>query len=188
MEDHGIGRDERFVSLLEAALELPPDQREAFLSGACSDDAELLESLQRQLNCELRMGSFLLDPLVRRTVVERPFKAGDLIINRFRVVRDVGEGGMGVIYEAIDERLDQRRALKCAKPGFQRRLPPEAQAAMRVTHDNVCRVYEFHIAETDQGPVEFLCMEYVEGETLADRVRRVGPLPPAQAEAVIEQI
>src|SRR5258708_39970614 len=65
----------------------------------------------------------------------RPFQPGNLAAGRFRVVREIGRGAMGVICEAVDERLDQRRALKCARPGFQERLPPEACAAMRVTHD-----------------------------------------------------
>ncbi|PYX92604.1 MAG: hypothetical protein DMG67_06330, partial [Acidobacteria bacterium] len=188
MEDQRVGQDERFVTLLEAALGMPPDQREAFLMSVCGDDLELLGSLQQELRWEERMGNFLLDPLLRRQSIEHPFKPGDLITTRFRIVRELGEGGMGVIYEAVDERLDQRRALKCAKPGFQMRLPPEARAAMRVTHDNVCRVYEFHTAETDHGSVDFLCMEYVEGETLADRIRRQGPFRPSQAEPILRQL
>src|SRR5262249_39255611 len=103
-------------------------------------------------------------------------------------VRELAEGGMGVVYEAIDERLEQRCALKCAKPGFQRRLSPEARAALRVTHDNVCRVYEIHTTQTDHGPVDFLSMEYVEGETLAARVQRQGRLDADEAQLILQQL
>ena len=63
MEDQRVGQDERFVTLLEAALGMPPDQREAFLMSVCGDDLELLGSLQQELRWEERMGNFLLDPL-----------------------------------------------------------------------------------------------------------------------------
>ena len=64
------------------------------------------------------MGDFLANPVVPRTEPTRPFEAGDLIADRFRVVRQVGEGGMAMVYEAIDEKLGERRALKC-----QRQMP-----------------------------------------------------------------
>src|SRR5215510_14609079 len=112
MEDQRAEHDERFVTLLEAALGLPPDQREAFLTNACVDDLELLTALQQDLRWEERMGNFFLDPLLQRQSIELPFKPGDLVTARFRIIRALGEGGMGVIYEAVDERLDQRRALK----------------------------------------------------------------------------
>ena len=95
---------------------------------------------------------------------------------------------MGVVYEAIDEKLDQRRALKCAKAGHGRRLPPEARSALRVTHDNVCRVYEIHTAHTPAASVDFLAMEYIDGETLAARIGRAGPLPDGVARDIARQV
>jgi serine/threonine protein kinase len=188
MENQQVECDTRFMTLLEGAISMPSADREAFLRSACRDDLELLASVEQQLQWEERMGSFLLDPLVLRRDVSHPFEPGDTINDRFRILRELGEGGMGVIYEAMDERLDHRCAVKCAKPGFQRRLPPEARAAIQVTHDNVCRVYEIHTAETARGPVDFLSMEYVEGETLADLLSRQGALEPLQADAIFRQL
>jgi serine/threonine-protein kinase len=188
LENQETEHDERFMTLLEAALGLPSSQREEFLRNACRSDPELFRALRQQILWEERMGDFLLDPLLPRHDVERPFQAGELVAGRFRIIREVAEGGMGLVYEAIDERLEQRRAIKCAKPGFQRRLPPEARSAMRVTHDNICRIYEIHSAETDRGPIDFLSMEYVDGETLADRIKREGPLKPSQAQIVLQQL
>ena len=89
----------------------------------------------------------------------RPFHAGDLVAGRFRVVREIAEGAMGIVYEAIDEKLGERRALKCAKAGHASRLSPEARTSLRVTHPNVCRVFEIHTTTTQIGPIDFLSME-----------------------------
>jgi hypothetical protein len=117
-------------------------------------------------------GDFLIEPLISRLEVNHPFQAGDLVGERFRIVREIAEGGMGVVYEAIDEKLEQRRALKCAKPGHYRRLSPEARSALKVTHDNVCRVYEIHTAASPNG--RGFCHGVPEGETAA-RLERSGP-------------
>ena len=118
----------------------------------------------------------------------RPFRAGDLIAGRFRVVREIAEGGMGIVYEVMDEKLNERRALKCAKPGYANRLPPEARLSLRVTHPNVCRVFEIHTVDTALGPIDFLTMEFVDGPMLSKELRAHGPLPDAEARRIAEQI
>src|SRR5687768_14947584 len=84
------------------------------------------------------------------------FGVGQLIASRFLIVRLVAEGGMGVVYEVLDQKLNVRRALKCAKPGYARYLSPEARSSLHVTHPNVCRVFEIHSVDTPAGPVDFL--------------------------------
>ena len=99
------------------------------------------------------------------------FPPGHVIGDRFRIVRKLGEGGMAVVYEAIDQKLGERRALKFAKAGYSRLIPPETRSALRVTHDNICRTYEIHT--TGAGvPVDFISMEFIEGETLQARCQR----------------
>ena len=99
------------------------------------------------------------------------FPPGHVIGDRFRIVRKLGEGGMAVVYEAIDQKLGERRALKFAKAGYSRMIPPETRSALRVTHDNICRTYEIHT--TGAGvPVDFISMEFIEGETLQARCQR----------------
>src|SRR5258708_11754588 len=129
------------------------------------------------------MKGFLLELLYSPTVNEHPFELGDLLDGRFRILREIAQGGMGVVYEAMDERLDRRIAIKCAKTGFRKRLPPEVRHAREITHPNVCKIFEIHTARTAAGEIDFVTMAYLEGETLADRLKR-GPVPEAEARAI----
>jgi tetratricopeptide (TPR) repeat protein len=101
-------------------------------------------------------------------------------IGRYRVVRKIGEGGMGTVFEAVDEALDRRVAIKRLKEvdeSARRRFRREARAAARLTHPNVCQVYE--VGEDSDGP--FLAMELLSGEPLSARLKR----QPMSAEEVI---
>lgn len=186
--EEGLDRDDLYMRLFEAAAAFPAAERDAYVRNACAGDTALAQELLERLVWQDRMGDFLSEPLIGRLDVDGPFQPGELVCERFRIVGEIAEGGMGIVYEAIDEKLDQRRALKCAKPGHHRRLPPEARNALRVTHENVCRVYEMHTAETSTGPVDFLAMEYIEGETLAARIARNGPFPQAVARDIARQV
>jgi serine/threonine protein kinase/Flp pilus assembly protein TadD len=119
--------------------------------------------------------------------VEDPFPAGELLSGRFRVVRRIAHGGMGVVYEAFDEKLDRRIALKCALSGYGRRLFPEVRLATEVSHPNICRIFEIHSAETVQGSLEYFTMEFLEGPTLAERIAS-GPVPRAEAETIARHL
>ncbi len=90
-----------------------------------------------------------------------------------------------MVYEAIDQTLDRRVAIKCARPGYQMSLPPEARMARDVSHFNVCKVYDLHA--TASG-VNFISMEYVEGENLSARLKRLGPFKPHEAAEIARQI
>lgn len=118
----------------------------------------------------------------------RPFQPGEIVGGRFEIVREIAQGGMGVVYLATDLKLNQPRALKCAKHGHSGRLTPEARNALQVTHPNVCRMYEIHTAETPEGPVDFLAMEFVEGQTLAHLIEEKGRLNEADARQIAIQI
>jgi serine/threonine-protein kinase len=185
--EEGLDRDNFYMTLFEAAAQCPAAERETYLRNACARDPDLVGELLDRLEWQDRMGDFLMEPLIARLEGDHPFQAGDLVGGRFRIVREIAEGGMGVVYEAIDEKLEQRRALKCAKPGHYRRLFPEARSALKVTHENVCRVYEIHTAAFAGGPVDFLAMEYLEGETLAARLAR-GPLPDSAGREIARQL
>ena len=179
--------DELVMSLVDMALAQPVHQREAYLRGACGNDTELFDQVWNYVQWEDRMDGFLLDPLFPALATEHPFEPGDLLDGRFRIVREVAQGGMGIVYEAIDEKLQRRIALKCAKTGFRKRLPPEVRNATEISHPNVCKIFEIHTASTNQGEIDFITMEFLDGETLGDRLRR-GPLPEKDARAIALQL
>lgn len=180
-------RDELLMSLVESVIKLPPEEREGRLRALC-DDPELSEEVRTRIEWDERMGRFLLDPLIQRPVVDDAFGPGHHLGVRFRIVREAGHGGMGIVYEAMDKELDRRVALKCAKPGHRNRLPPEARAAREVSHFNVCKVHDLHKVSTEFGEMDFLSMEFIEGETLSARIDRDGPLPEREAREIALQI
>ncbi len=187
MKATGDERDERLMGLMELALSVPPEDRESYLRKACEDDSELLTEVSERLDWERKMQGFLLEPLVPRTETVRPFKPGDLINSRYEIVREVAEGGMAVVYEANDRKLEDHIAVKCPKPGFRRRLPPELRIAMKVNHRNVCRLHGIETANSPSGEVEFLTMEFLSGGTLAERMKS-GALPGKEAREIAQQI
>jgi len=121
---------------------------------------------------------------------DAPWPAGTLLADRYRIVRLLGRGGMGVVYHADDLRLGHPVALKflpAALASDPRRLEQfhnEVSLARQVSHPNVCRVY-------DIGDVEgrlFLSMEYIEGEDLASMLQRRGRLSEEEAIELTRQI
>src|SRR5687767_15275092 len=93
---------------------------------------------------------------------------------------------MGEVYRARDPRLDRIVAIKVLparssdNPESRQRFEREARAVSRLTHPHICTLYDVGVTQVDSGSAQFLIMELLDGETLADRLRR-GPLPAAQA-------
>jgi serine/threonine-protein kinase len=115
---------------------------------------------------------------------EQEFPAlGDALRGQFHVERELGRGGMGVVYLARDERLDRMVALKvlpaalAAEPQTRERFLREARTAARLAHPNIVPVYR----ADEAGGSAYFAMAYVDGESLADHVRDRGPLPAADA-------
>jgi eukaryotic-like serine/threonine-protein kinase len=171
--------DELTISLVERALAVPETERQAFLEKECKLNSAQFDRVWKYVEWEQRMGDFLLDPFCRPAEIDCPFETGQLLINRFRIVREIARGGMGIVWEATDERLERRVAIKCAKSGFRRQLPPEVRNAREIGHPNVCRIFEIHRASSPKGEFDFISMEFLEGETLSNRLRR-GPIPTKQ--------
>ena len=179
--------DDLVMGLVELALGRSPEEREAYLQGVCAEDSELFTQVWKYVRWEERMNGFLLDPLCDPPSYEHTFEPGEVLHGRFRIVREVARGGMGVVYEAIDQKLERRIAIKTAKANFQKLLPPEARNATEISHPNVCKIFEIHTASTEEGEIDFLTMEFLEGETLERRLRS-GPLPLEEARAIARQL
>jgi tetratricopeptide (TPR) repeat protein/tRNA A-37 threonylcarbamoyl transferase component Bud32 len=123
------------------------------------------------------------------------FRPGDAVAGRYRVRRFIARGGMGEVYEAEDAELRQVVALKTVHPREARhelaveRFKREIHLARRVTHPNVCRIYDVGYHPTVDGEaVIFLSMELLEGETLAERIKRTGALSTAEALPLARQM
>ena len=179
--------DDLVMRLVELALAQPPGVRETYVRTACGGDSELFSSVWDYVQWDERMQDFLLEPLFPPPSLEHPFEDGDVLEGRFRIVREVAQGGMGVVYEAFDQKLERRIALKCAKTGYRQRLPPEVRHAREISHPNVCKIFEIHTASTGQGDIDFLTMEFLEGETLSERLQR-GRVPEPEARAIALQL
>ncbi|MBI3281316.1 MAG: serine/threonine protein kinase, partial [Acidobacteria bacterium] len=184
--ERGASGDERYMTLLATTLDLDgPDERRAFLEVVCQDEPELLADIMKTITVDQKKD----DAQTSRAAGESHslFEAGQVVAGRFHIVRELGEGGMAVVYEAVDSKLIERRALKFSKAGYSQSIPPEARSALRVTHENICRVYEIHATATESGPADFLSMEFLDGETLLNRWQREA-IPGSLAIDIARQI
>ena len=112
------------------------------------------------------------------------------VAGRYSIERELGRGGMGVVYLAREVRLDRPVALKllpprlAAQPAPRERFLREARLAAKLSHPNIIPIY----AVDEVAEYVFFAMAYVEGETLTGRVRNRGPLPPGDATRLLREI
>ena len=178
---------ETVKNLFGAALELRAPERSAFLL-ARSTDKEVRAEVERLLKeyeeaeTEFLSNAPAFSISAQSNLPPKRLREGETLCGRFRIIRFVAQGGMGEIYEAQDERLNRVVALKflpedfAQDVGMLKRLEREAKAASALNHPNICTVYDFG---EDSGRT-FITMEYLEGESLSDRLKR-GPLPLSEA-------
>ncbi len=127
------------------------------------------------------------------------FAPGELAAGRFRIARLLGAGGAGQVFEALDLEIDQPLALKVLHPRFAgddratAHFKREFLLARRITHPNVCRVFDL-FTHRPAAPgvwgeaVVFLTMELLAGESLAARLRRRGRMAPAEVLPLLQQV
>ncbi len=189
---------ERARAIFDYAIDLQPEERELFLQQISSEDPDLLQEVQRMLD-KAHADTEEIPPTPVDAPAAHPhryiFSPGDLIAGRYRVLRKVAKGGMGEVYEVADLELHSRVALKvislksAAKPNAAEMFRREILLARQVTHPNVCRIYDIgHHEHADHGDLMFLTMEFLEGQTLADRVRTQGTLSKEEALPLIQQM
>jgi serine/threonine protein kinase len=116
-------------------------------------------------------------------------RAGTMVAGKYKVLEELGQGGMGIVYKAEDLKLRRFVALKFLPPhlmdapDLKERFLIEAQAAAALNHPSICIIHE--VGEDEGRP--YIAMEYVEGATLRDRVRK-GPLEPGEAVGLVDQV
>lgn len=119
-------------------------------------------------------------------------QAGNAIAGRFRLVRLLGRGGMGQVWEAFDGQLRVSVAIKTLRPELLSddravaRFQRELLTARGVTHPHICRVYDLCVHESGARLIPFLTMQLIGGESLAERLKRK-PLTGAEALVVLQQ-
>jgi tetratricopeptide (TPR) repeat protein/tRNA A-37 threonylcarbamoyl transferase component Bud32 len=120
-----------------------------------------------------------------------PAQDGDLgTLGPYRILAEIGRGGMGIVFKAHDAALDRKVAVKVLRPGrgdsrARARFVREAQAAARVKHDHIVSVYA--VGNPADGP-PFLVMEYLAGPSLAELIQNQQRLEPRQAAALATQV
>ena len=178
------GRWKRVDDLLQAALRLPAEQQESFLRQACAGDDVLAEEVKSLLRSHGELGDFLEKPALEggtQDIARKESLASCALVGQkvahYKVLRQLGSGGMGVVYEAEDIRLGRRVALKflpeklVREERALRRFEREARAASCLNHPNICTIHE--VEEHDHQPV--IVMELLEGVSLKQRIQE-GPI------------
>lgn len=208
MKEHDI-----FLAAIDI---LDPAQRKAYLAGACAGDQELLRQVDSLLEAQERSGEFLNVPVLRQMGGEPALHLlGDTRINpsgepgeidlsflqpstmpdslgrmmHYEIREFIGRGGCGMVFKALDERLNRTVAIKVMLPELaatspaRKRFLREARATAAIRHENVIGIHT-----VEEQPLPFLVMEYIAGETLQQRLDRTGPLDVREVLRIGKQI
>ena len=125
--------------------------------------------------------------------LETPAKgltSGTTFATRYEVVEELGKGGMGRVYKALDKEINEEVAIKLLKPEIAsdestvERFRNELKFARKIAHKNVCKMY--HLAKEEETP--YITMEYVPGEDLKSLVKRKGKLADEEAISIAKQV
>ena len=189
--EHELDDDDRIMSVVERALERPTAERRAFLEEACSGDTELLGQAWKYIQEEEQLGDYLKEPLfvLLPKLKNTPLSSGSHF-GSYEILALIGAGGMGEVYRAHDHKLRRDVAVKILPEAFAdsperfARFQREARVLASLNHPNIAAIYGL---EEFSGK-QFLVMELVEGETLDQYSKRVGPVLLKDALHICDQI
>jgi pimeloyl-ACP methyl ester carboxylesterase len=179
-------RRSRIETLFDQAIELGASDRRMFLARACGTDHDLRREVEALLDIAGRSGvTSKLAGILSASPRRPPFRTGvapGRIVSHYAILEQLGVGGMGVVYKALDQRLPRYVALKFLPPtlgveqDLKLRFMQEASAIATLDHPNLCTILE---VDEEDGRL-FIAMPFYEGETLKQRIER-GPLAIAEA-------
>jgi len=174
-------RWEQINQLYYAALEVETKERARFAEESCRGDLELRREVETLLAMHEKAGEFLDRPAIEavaRQVSEEPPSLLGRQLGPYQILGVLGAGGMGEVYKAKDSRLDRTVAIKIIskhlseRKDLRQRFEREARALAGLNHPHICAVYDIG----SQEGVDFLVMEFLEGERLSERLKK-GLLP-----------
>ncbi|NOT30831.1 MAG: protein kinase [Planctomycetes bacterium] len=170
-------RHARISQLYLECVELSAEQRADHLARTCGEDRELSGAVEAMLDFDARRPEFLAGSAVEALEPEE----GDLprSIGRYRILRKLGEGGMGAVYEAEQDHPHRTVALKVLRQAFVsssalRRFELEGELLGRLQHPGIAQIHDSGQAETGLGPQPWFAMELVRGEPLSEHARSRG--------------
>jgi serine/threonine-protein kinase len=181
----------RVKEVFQAALERTPEERDAYLDRACANDSAVRREVDSMLRAHVGadVASFAGQPAIEALAGAHVAAPPSLVIGQqlghYRIEAVIGAGGMGIVYRARDTRpkLDRIVAIKVLTPDLRddsellRRFEREGRALAALNHPHICAVFD--VGQADG--IDFLVMEHVGGETLAERLTRSGALPVREA-------
>ena len=181
--------------IFDNAVEQEGPARSAYLQLACRDDGPLLADVEAMLASDAVVGTFMERPAASLHAMpavhagERAMPAAGSVLAHYRIVSELGAGGMGRVYRAEDTRLGRTVALKVLAAEWgdyasaRARFEREARLASALDHPNICTIYEVG----QQAGVSFIAMQYLDGETLQQMLRR-GALTLERVLSIARQI
>ncbi len=181
--------------LFGEAIELPREQRAAFLGEACREAPEVRRLVEALLQENDRLSGFLSAPVFRpgqmpqNPGLAHPFQAPGTRLGRYLILELLGSGGMGAVYRVRDEKLERDVAIKMLTDGLltsdeaRRNFHREALALAKLNHPRIAAVYDVG----EHGGLDYIVMELVQGESLAARLRS-GPLGVKEATGIALQV
>lgn len=173
----------RLEHLYHSALEREPWKRRAFLVEVCEGDEDLCRVLDQLLSQSDLSNGLVGEPIWEAVAgFTEPTNTVSIgtRLGPYEILGTLGAGGMGKVYRALDTRLDRTVAIKISDEQFTVRFEREARAISALNHANICTLYDIG--------ANYLVMELVEGETLAQRIERAGPIPLEEALEIALQI
>ena len=196
--------EDRVVELFSAAVDLPPAQRGAFLDNACGGDSRVRREVEELLRADERPGDVFDEEQLVGILpdIERLYETGregvpalipkDLkSIGPFKVTRLLGQGGMGLVYEALQEQPERRIAIKVVRPESLTeevlvRFRNEAEFLSRLRHPGIPQIYESGVFEVGDQVVPYLAMELVEGTELLEWIEKSKPPVATRLDLIIQ--
>ena len=184
---------QKLEEVFHRAMTVEPQERAGYLDQACQQDKHLRHEVDSLIAAYENSGGLLDETAVTLAMRVLSAEAVDSMVGRevgpYKILSLLGQGGMGAVYLAENRRVNKKVALKFLSAEYvsdgwaKRQLIKEAQAVAMLDHPNICAVYDFE----EVGEYSFIVMQYVEGQTLSDLIRKKS-LKSSQFVSLAQQI